>query len=239
MKNRIETQTKVLTRDYSGKQLTRFWEERETNTPKKGKFSTLVFSENKRNLMLSLIQQAKTSLVLHCPELLDPGIVKELAQATARGVRVYLLLGKKSGEWKALAGKALIRLQPGIKGTLLITDRSQGGFLNASLQDGFEHLANVYLPLDEEQVAEMYYWFCHQFWIKVEKEILLEGNWKEPRKVKKSPFGGIPLVDSWLREEKIPHSLNVQLEETHEAKLGFLNIRSGISLEIGKKYRIS
>ncbi len=227
---KIEAKDKTISRDYSARILENIWVEKPPGNETKLAGKHLLLGPEKLTPILETIQNAQKSIAICSRVLSAPQVLKALAQAHQKGVRIYILLnedGGGKGKWfTELASLGLIRLTAKLPGTLLIADRKKGIFLNAPLQEGFEHLQNLAIRLDNYQVDSLFYFFCHQFWENSQAEVRSGRQLKNPKETMDSPFGAIPLVDPVLRESKVKDWLHQSLQPGKAMLAYWPNIRN-------------
>ena len=132
------------------------------------------------------IHSAKEKIYIAATGGLHSEITEALYVPMAGGVRVYVLLDSFASSKETLLrlDKALIREAPGLRNNFIIIDDGATFFLNP-----LSGKTNLPMELPEAQSEDLFYWFCHYFWNKAEKEKILD-NVSAPRESPFPPFEG-------------------------------------------------
>ncbi|HRK25737.1 MAG TPA: TrmB family transcriptional regulator sugar-binding domain-containing protein [Chitinophagales bacterium] len=239
MKNRITPKQSTIVRDYSQKIIENCWISTQSNASVLPTPPADFIVEDFKNAIIALIDKAQKTLMIYSPQLSDPDIQKSISGACARGVRVYLYTKDQSENEKALplfAEKSIVRIGNEVYGSLVLTDieGETAGMIytgELSTQSLSKRIQNVALVLDENQIKEMYVFFCKVFWSDALFQYKFSTN-KE--RVTEAVYGDID-VDRHLDIDEI-ESFIIQKNEGSSGKIlmTMKNIRQSNLLNLSK-----
>lgn len=167
------------------------------------------------------VSESRLTLLIACEQLRNQLLIQAIKEQADKGIRIYLLLGKKAANQVAidtLSGRCLIRSGVSQRGALMLVDHTtslaQGLLMMSADPLGSSHELAWGIQLEPQQVDDSFRSFCKLFWENSNEEYIQQNH---PQRSVKHPDGGIVTNHSHQLFGTLKEHLNDTLEQLDAA----------------------